>query len=253
VARFKVGVQIQPQHGSVDDMRRAWREVDGMGADTLWNWDHFFPLYGDSEGRHFESWSLLAAMACETSNVHFGALVTCVGYRNVDLLADMARTIDHLSGGRFILGIGAGWFRRDYDQYGYDFGTAGTRLATLDAALPRLKERLGKLNPPPVQDPLPILIGGDGEKVTLRIVAEQASIWNGFGPAKDYARRNSILDDWCAKVGRDPAEIERSVHIDSDEIDKIDAFLDAGATHVILGVNAPYDLGPAKALLKLRG
>jgi probable F420-dependent oxidoreductase len=250
---FKVGVQVQPQHGSIDDMRGAWREADAIGVDTLWNWDHFYPLYGEPDGAHFESWTQLAAMACETSNVRFGALVTCLAYRNVDLLADMARTIDHLSGGRFILGIGAGWFKRDFDEYGYEFGTPGTRLAALDAAMPRLKARLAKLNPPPLQRPLPILIGGGGEKVTLRIVAEHADMWNGFGPIAQYSRKNAILDEWCEKVGRDPAAIERTVHIDTDEIDAIDGYLEIGVSHFILGVNAPYDLDPVRQLLKLRG
>jgi probable F420-dependent oxidoreductase len=237
----------------MDQMRRAWREADDLGVDTIWNWDHFYPLYDDPDGPHFESWTLLAAMACETSNAHFGALVTCVGYRNPELLADMARTIDHLSGGRFILGIGGGWFQRDYDEYGYSFGTALTRLATLEEALPRIKTRLAKLNPAPIQDPLPILIGGGGEKVTLRLVAEYANMWNGFGPPKDYKRRNDVLNEWCAKVGRDPSEIERTTLIDSDEFGDIDGYLEAGVTHFMLGTNGPWDLKHLKQLLKLRG
>jgi probable F420-dependent oxidoreductase len=253
VGKFKVGVQIQPQQGPMDEMRRAWREADDLGVDTIWNWDHFYPLYDDPDGPHFESWTQLAAIASETSNAHFGALVTCVGYRNPDLLADMARTIDHLSGGRFILGIGAGWFQRDYDEYGYSFGTGLTRLATLEEALPRIKKRLASLNPSPVQDPLPILIGGGGEKVTLRLVAEYANMWNGFGPLKDYKRRMKVLDEWCAKAGRDPSEIERTILIDSDELGEIDDFLEAGATHFILGTNGPWDLQHLKQLLKLRG
>ena len=147
MANFKVGVQIQPQQGPMDQMRRAWREADDLGVDTIWNWDHFYPLYDDPDGPHFEAWTQLAAMAVETSNAHFGALVTCVGYRNPELLADMARTIDHLSGGRFILGIGAGWFQRDYDEYGYSFGTGLTRLATLEEALPRIKTSADQAQP----------------------------------------------------------------------------------------------------------
>jgi probable F420-dependent oxidoreductase len=253
VSNFKVGVQLQPQQGPMNEMRRAWRAADDLGVDTIWIWDHFYPLYDDPDGPHFESWTQLAALAVETSNAHFGALVTSVGYRNPDLLADMARTIDHLSGGRYILGIGAGWFERDYDEYGYSFGTKGTRLETLEAALPRIKKRLAKLNPPPIQNPLPILIGGGGEKVTLRLVAEYANMWNGFGPLKDYSRRMKVLDEWCAKAGRDPAEVERTILIDSDEIAEVDAFVEAGATHFILGTNGPWDLDPLKQLLKMRG
>ncbi len=117
----------------------------------------------------------------------------------------MSRTIDHISGGRFTLGIGSGWFERDYDEYGYEFGDAVGRLKKLEADLPLIKERLAKLNPPPV-GALPILIGGGGVKRTLRLVAEHADGWNSFGPPDNFATKNAILDEWCAKVGRDPRQ-----------------------------------------------
>lgn len=249
----RVGAQIHPQHAEYRDMRRAWLEVEEAGADTLFTWDHFYPLYGEPEGKHFECWSLLAAMAEATERVDFGALVTCNSYRNANLLADMARTVDHISGGRHILGIGSGWFQKDYDEYGYEFGTAIDRLRALEASMPVIEDRLGKLNPPPVRQPLPVMIGGGGEKVTLRIVARHAHIWNGFGDPEEAGRKSRILDEHCRDIGRDPSEIERSVLGSPDQISDPDGYVENGITHLILGFNGPdYDLGPLRELVAWR-
>jgi probable F420-dependent oxidoreductase len=252
MARFKVGIQLQPQHTTMVDLREAWRAADAMGADSIWTWDHFYPLYGDPDAAHFEGWSLLAAMAVDTKDAKFGALVTCNSYRNPELLADMARTVDHLSGGRLYLGIGSGWFERDYNEYGYEFGTAPWRLKELAAALPRIKDRLAKLNPQPVGS-LPILIGGSGEKVTLKLVATYADAWNSFGPPEKFAAKLAILKEWCDKVGRNPAEIEMTVAINADEVGRADAYVEAGADHIIVMTGHPYDLSPIETLLKARG
>lgn len=248
----KIGVQLHPQGTTTDELRAAWRAADEMGAESIWVWDHFYPLYGDPDAAHFEAYTLLSAMAVETSRARIGALVTCNSYRNPELLADMARTIDHLSGGRFTLGIGSGWFERDYQEYGYEFGTAPGRLRALGEALPRIKERLGKLNPGAVGG-LPILIGGSGPKVTLRLVAEHADGWNTFGPPESFAEKSAVLDEWCAKVGRDPQEVERTVAIRPNEVDSLQAYVDAGADHLIVMTGAPFDLEPVAKLLGARG
>ena len=247
----KVGIQIQPQGTTVAEMRSAWKAADEMGADSIWIWDHFYPLFGDPDASHFEAWTLLSTMAADTTNAMLGTLVTGNSYRNPELLADMARTLDHVSEGRMYLAVGAGWFERDYTEYGYEFGTVGSRLRRLEADLGRMKDRLAKLNPPPVGS-LPILIGGSGEKVTLRLVAEHAQAWNTFGPPDNLARLNGVLDDWCARAGRDPAEIERTVAVQGDDVHDIGRYIDAGADHVIVMTGAPFDLSPLQALVDQR-
>src|SRR5690349_5883744 len=222
-------------------MRDAWRRAEDMGADVVTTWDHFYPLYGDPDGEHFECWTMLASMAEVTERVEIGALVTCNSYRNPNLLADMARTVDHISGGRLILGIGAGWFQRDYDEFGYDFATAPDRLRHLRRNLPVIKERLGKGNPPPVRQPMPVMVGGGGERVTLRIVAEHADIWHSFGDLDVFAHKNEVLNEWCRKAGRDPAEIERSVGIPEERAtpEVLDRFVELGATFFTFGAGGP--------------
>ena len=250
MARFEVGVQLHPQATTVDALRSAWQAADELAVDSIWIWDHFFPLYGDPDAEHFEAYTLLAALAADTSNARFGALVTCNSYRNPNLLADMARTIDHLSHGRFILGIGSGWFERDYNEYGYEFGTAPERLRRLEQALPVIMDRLGRLRPAP-EGAVPILIGGSGEKVTLRLVAQYADGWNTFGPPENFAAKNRVLDEWCTRLDRNPKQIERTVGINGNEVENYQAYLDAGASHLIVMSGPPYDLDPVRRLLDI--
>jgi probable F420-dependent oxidoreductase len=249
---ISVGIQLHPQATTLDELRAAARSADELGADSIWVWDHFFPLYGDADAAHFECYTTLAALAVETEQARLGALVTCNSYRNPNLLADMARTIDHLSHGRFTLGIGSGWFERDYDEYGYEFGTAIGRLRALERDLPIIKDRLAKLNPGPV-GPMPIMIGGSGHKVTLRIVAEQATSWNTFGTAEEFAETNGVLDDWCAKVGRDPSEIERTVAVDPKAAGKVNQYAEAGVDHLIIMQGPPFTLDALQTALDARG
>jgi probable F420-dependent oxidoreductase len=249
VTRVKIGVQLHPEHTTTEELRAAWRAADAAGFDSIWGWDHFFPITGDPGGSHFDAYSVLAAMAVETSRTQFGALVSCMTYRNPDLLADMARTIDHLSAGRFVLGLGAGWFERDFMEYGYPFATAPDRVRAFGVGLARIKARLAKLSPPP-KGRLPILIGTGGEQVMMRHVAEHADIWNWFGSPRGWGAKNALLDSWCEKVGRDPSEIERSILIDDRHLDRLDAYAEAGVQHLIVQVPNPYDLEPAAAALE---
>jgi probable F420-dependent oxidoreductase len=250
--RIRIGVQLQPQHSDYSEVRRAVAAAEEAGVDVVFNWDHFFPLYGDRDGKHLECWTMLGAWAEATERVEIGALVTCNSYRNPDLLADMARTVDHISGGRLILGIGAGWFERDYEEYGYEFGTKGARLADLEQALPRIEKRWAAVNPPPTRN-IPVLVGGGGERKTLRYVARHADIWHSFGDPAVVARKLEVLDRWCATEGRDPSRIERSVGVSGAPEVVGDALHDLGVTLFTVGLGGPrYDIGRLDAWLAWR-
>lgn len=243
---IRLGIQVQPQHALYPKVRDTVRALDDLGVDILFNWDHFFPLSGDPDGLHYEAWTELGSWAELTSHAEFGTLVNCNSYRNPDLQADMARTLDHISGGRFIFGTGSGWFERDYDEYGYEFGTAGQRLDALAEALPRIEARWAKLNPAPTRD-IPVLIGGGGERKTLRIVAQHADIWHSFTPPAELERKIGILAEHCAAVGRDINEIEFSNEQRVKDLAVADELLGLGVTLFTVGISGPdYDLGVVK-------
>jgi probable F420-dependent oxidoreductase len=250
---IRIGLQLQPQHAEYAAIRDTVRAAEDLGADIIFNWDHFYPLYGEPDGKHFECWTMLGAWAEQTSRVEIGALVTCNSYRNPELLADMARTVDHMSGGRLVFGIGSGWFQRDYDEYGYDFGTAGGRLNQLRDDLPRMELRWAKLNPPPTRK-IPVLVGGGGEKKTLRIVAAHADIWHSFSDLPTLERKLQVLRGHCEDVGRNPDDIEISTGVGGgDPAETGEALLAAGARLFTVGQGGPdYDLTNLKRWISWR-
>jgi probable F420-dependent oxidoreductase len=249
---IRLGIQVAPQHALYPTIRDTVRQLEDLGVDIVFNWDHFFPLSGDPDGLHYESWTMLAAIAEQTSRVELGALVNCNSYRNADLQADMARTIDHISGGRFIFGTGSGWFEKDYDEYGYEFGTVGERLDALAEDLPRIEARWAKINPLPTRH-IPVLIGGGGEKKTLKIVAKHADIWHSFSDVETLKRKLGILGEHGETVGRDVSEIEISTEIRMRTEAEADELRELGTTLFTLGISGPdYDLDAVRRWVKWR-
>jgi probable F420-dependent oxidoreductase len=241
---IRIAAQIHPQHGDYPAMRDAVVLAESMGYDIAYTWDHFFPLYGGGD-THLECWSMLAGWAEATNRIELGPLVACNSYRNPNLLADIARTVDRIAPGRVILGLGSGWKRRDYDEYGYDYGTRGSRLDDLATALPVIRHRLEVLDPPPHRR-MPILIGGTGPRKTLRLVAEHADGWHAMFPDRPAEVEPSVdaLLRWCEAVGRDPASIEWGLGVEPDDIERFldrdaAAYLALGFTQFTLGFDGP--------------
>jgi probable F420-dependent oxidoreductase len=242
---IRIAAQLHPQHGTWSAIRAAALRSEELGYDIVYTWDHFFPLYGNADGAHFECWSMLAALAEATCRVEIGPLVTCNTYRNPDLLADIVRTVDHISDGRVINGIGAGWKRRDYEEYGYPFEPIGARLGALEAAIPRILARLARLNPPPIRK-VPLLIAGQGERRTLRLVAQYADAWHAAFPDRpaELEPKIAALRRWCDELGRDPADIEWGVGVEPEDLERFLAedgrtFVEMGFSQFTLGFNGP--------------
>jgi len=224
--RVRFGLCL-PQFGSPwSQAREVAQAADEAGFDSVWVVDHFVPIPDETQPV-LEAWTEVAAVAAVTRRVRIGQLVLCVSYRPPALLAKMAATLDQVSGGRLIVGLGAGWHQVEYDQYGYPFPPIATRLGQLGEALAILRRmwsaerttfegkhftvRDAVCNPKPVQPRLPLLVGGGGERVLLRLVARHADIWNNLGVNHaDVVRKRDILAAHCRAVGRDPAEIEVS-------------------------------------------
>jgi probable F420-dependent oxidoreductase len=262
----RVGIQLWP--GGAPDYQ-SWRaaviHAEELGADVIFGFDHFHApaMEGIVDGKpllsevqpdvvNFEGWTALATWGEITSRAEIGLLVTGVGFRNPDLLADMARTVDHISGGRVILGLGAGWYEKDYTTYGYEFGTFKTRFDLFDAGLERIEQRLQKLNPPPVRD-IPILIGGSGPKRSLPAVAKHADIWHAFLPVDQFIRASKLVDELATANGRNGSDIERSSVWENAKDG--DAYRDAGVTlftNEIHPTAAGYDFSILEKMIEWR-
>lgn len=225
--RIRFGIQTPPQNTTWQEMRDTWKLIDELGYDTAWTFDHFFPILSDPSGPCFEGWVSLAALAAETDRVQVGTLVTGNTYRNPSVLAHMGKTLDHMSNGRLIMGVGAGWFELEHTAQDIPFYTVGERIRRLDEACEIIKRlwtepqvtfdgRYYKLTdaycePKPVQKPRPpLMIGGAGEKIMLKVVAKHADIWNTFGSPELFRHKISVLDEHAATVGRELSEIEIS-------------------------------------------
>ena len=252
-----LGIKLSPQNCTIADLRAVWRIADEAGFDHLWAFDHLNPIFADVTGDIFEGMTLLAAMAEATSRVRIGLMVTANTYRHPGLLAKMATTIDHLSGGRLEFGIGASGAEAEHTMLGIPFFTPGERIRRLGEALTVCRRLWTEArvsfdgryytltdavaNPKPLQRPHPpIWVGGAGERLTLRVVAEHADVWNVIGPVEDVVHKSSVLDRHCADIGRDPAEIKRSVQPRFDHtdpaamIDLLQAYVEAGFTENVV-------------------
>jgi F420-dependent oxidoreductase-like protein len=223
----KLGALAWNQYTPWSDLREAGITADRLGFDSIWTWDHVYPIVGSHEGPILEGWLTLAAWAERTERAQIGLMVGANTFRNPALVAKMATTLDHISGGRAVLGIGGAWFETEHRAYGIEFGgSPGERLRWLEEAVKIMRGMLHgetasgerfytthevRNDPQPVQAKLPLLIGGGGEKKTLRIVARYADACNVGGGFENVKRKDEILRRHCADVGRDESEIERTV------------------------------------------
>lgn len=226
----KIGAAFWVQRTSWPALREAALWAEASGFDSLWVDDHLLNDEGPEDDPKFECWTTLAALAAITHRPTVGALVGATTLRNPGLVAKMVATLDHISGGRAVLGLGAGWLEREHEAFGFDFGASpGERLDRLDEALGLLRRLLdgervthdGRFYhfqdavscPRPLQPRLPILVGGSGPHKTLRIVARRADLWNAYGSLEGLTASAAILDQRCAEIGRDPASIERTANL----------------------------------------
>lgn len=222
----RLGILLWSQATGWDDFERSAVRVDELGYDHIWTWDHLYAIFGDPYQPIFEGYASLAAWAKVTSRARLGLLVGANTFRNPGLTAKLATTLDHISGGRAILGIGGAWFEQEHVEYGIEFGASpGTRLRWMDEAVGAMRGLLDgeavtsppdghyrfenlRMLPPPIQARLPIMIGGSGERKTLRSVARYADMWNAMGSTEKLRHKVEVLRGHCEAVGRDVGQIE---------------------------------------------
>jgi alkanesulfonate monooxygenase SsuD/methylene tetrahydromethanopterin reductase-like flavin-dependent oxidoreductase (luciferase family) len=230
-APLKLGANLWNQYTDWPAFLEAMLRAEDLGFDSLWTWDHVYPIVGSWEGPALETHTAMAAVASQTRRATIGHLVSANTFRNPALLAKMITTIDHISGGRAVLGIGAAWMEPEHRAFGFEFGDRpGTRLRWLAEALPIVRGMLDgtqpsapehghyavravRNEPPPVQRHVPILIGGSGPRVTLKLVAQYADMNNLGDPIEDVRASEAILLEHCRAVGRDERQIERTVEL----------------------------------------
>jgi probable F420-dependent oxidoreductase len=265
---IKIALQLVPQMGDMALLRDRWVEAEQLGADVIYTCDHFFPMILDEgaasgrehakqpDAKNFEATTIQAAMAATTSRVEIGCIVHANSYRNPNLMADIARTIDHISGGRFILGMGSGYQRRDYEEYGYEYGTTKSRLLDLKRDIPIIKDRFAKLIPPPLRK-IPLMIASMGEQIGMRIVAEHANLWHVYGHKDQVMHKTSVLKSICAEVGRKFEDIELTTfhipqYLGADDADP-SVYLKLGIRHIVGLTQGPeWSLDGLKELLAWR-
>lgn len=224
------GVHIGAQNATVAELRSLWKWLDQAGIDWISLWDHLYeaPPAGGTQP-HFEALSMLGALAVDTGRARLGCLVFCSQYRNIGVLMKGAVSVDHLSGGRFELGMGSGWHEQEAHAFGIDFPSQGARFKVLESQLQaigkwRRGERVTQSSPgvelvdaamiPGPMGPLPLWIGGTGRQKTLRMAGAHADGWNAaYVSPEEYAELNTVLDDWCAVAGRSPGDVERSINL----------------------------------------
>ena len=267
-SRLRFGVLTYPEHVTYSEILQTWQEIDTLGFATAFVFDHFIPFTGSPNGPCLEGWTLLSALAAQTTQVRAGVLVTGNTYRHPAVLAKMAVTVDHVSNGRLILGIGAGWFAAEHRMYGIPFSTTSGRARQLREAITVFKLLFTQekstfsgtyyqlqdapFAPKAVQQPHPpILIGGTGAKVILPLAARQANIWHFYGgsEAESIRRTCTAFDAVCRKVGRDPHEIEKATSLSSSQlvgaptevVARLRALANTGIQHLLIELSAPYD------------